>query len=318
MFDIGLEVKLGMKVIYSNQFKEFKGQRSAIAIGSFDGIHLGHQAVINKTKEIAKKNNLEPAVFSFEPHPRQVLSSSHIPGFITSPKQKIKLLTDLNVEYYFCQEFTKSFAKKDFEEFVKNTLHKSLNIGHIIVGEDFSFGRGGNGNIEDLKALGNKYDFSVTPLNIVNNHGEKISSTKIRHLISRGEIDEVKNLLGRYYTMAGEVIHGDARGSKLGFPTANLSLNTDYVLPAKGVYAGYVNYNGNRLRGVANFGHNPTFTVDEYRIEIFIIDLNKNLYGEELEFSLVKYIRPEKKFDDEASLIKAINQDVLYSKKFLC
>lgn len=307
-----------MKVIYSNEFKEFDGQRSAIAIGSFDGIHRGHQAVINKTKEIARENNLKPAVFSFEPHPRQVLSPDHIPGFITSPEQKVKLLTDLNVDYYFCQEFTKSFAKKDFEEFVENILYKSLNIGHIVVGKDFSFGRGGSGNIDDLIELGNKYDFSVTPLNIINNHGEKISSTKIRHLISRGEMDEVKGLLGRYYTMAGKVVHGDARGAKLGFPTANLSLNTDYVLPAKGVYAGYVNYNGNRLRGVANFGHNPTFTVGEYRIEVFIIDLNKNLYGEDLEFSLVKYIRPEKKFDNKDDLIKAIKQDVLYSKKVLC
>ena len=307
-----------MKVIYSNEFKEFNGQRSAIAIGSFDGIHRGHQAVINKTKEIARENNLKPAVFSFEPHPRQVLSPDHIPGFITSPEQKVKLLTDLNVDYYFCQEFTKSFAKKDFEEFVENILYKSLNIGHIVVGKDFSFGRGGSGNIDDLIELGNKYDFSVTPLNIINNHGEKISSTKIRHLISRGEMDEVKGLLGRYYTMAGKVVHGDARGAKLGFPTANLSLNTDYVLPAKGVYAGYVNYNGNRLRGVANFGHNPTFTVGEYRIEVFIIDLNKNLYGEDLEFSLVKYIRPEKKFDNKDDLIKAIKQDVLYSKKVLC
>jgi len=307
-----------MKVIYSNEFKEFDGQRSAIAIGSFDGIHRGHQAVINKTKEIARENNLSPAVFSFEPHPRQVLSPDHIPGFITSPEQKVRLLTDLNIDYYFCQEFTKKFAKKDFEEFVENILYKSLNIGHIIVGEDFSFGRGGSGNIEDLKELGKKFDFSVTPLSIINNHGDKISSTKIRHLISRGEMDEVKGLLGRYYTMAGKVVHGDARGAKLGFPTANLSLNTDYVLPAKGVYAGYVNYNGNRLRGVANFGHNPTFTVGEYRIEVFIIDLNKNLYGEDLEFSLVKYIRPEKKFDKKNDLIEAIKQDVLYSKKVLC
>ena len=307
-----------MKVIYSNEFKEFDGQRSAIAIGSFDGIHRGHQAVINKTKEIARENNLSPAVFSFEPHPRQVLSPDHIPGFITSPEQKVKLLTDLNIDYYFCQEFTKKFAKKDFEEFVENILYKSLNIGHIVVGEDFSFGRGGSGSIEDLKELGEKFDFSVTPLSIINNHGEKISSTKIRHLISRGEMDEVKGLLGRYYTMAGKVVHGDARGAKLGFPTANLSLNTDYVLPAKGVYAGYVNYNGNRLRGVANYGHNPTFTVGEYRIEVFIIDLNKNLYGEDLEFSLVKYIRPEKKFDNKNDLIEAIKQDVLYSKKVLC
>ena len=307
-----------MKVIYSNEFKEFDGQRSAIAIGSFDGIHRGHQAVINKTKEIARENNLSPAVFSFEPHPRQVLSPDHIPGFITSPEQKVRLLTDLNIDYYFCQEFTKKFAKKDFEEFVENILYKSLNIGHIVVGEDFSFGRGGSGSIEDLKELGEKFDFSVTPLSIINNHGEKISSTKIRHLISRGEMDEVKGLLGRYYTMAGKVIHGDARGAKLGFPTANLSLNTDYVLPAKGVYAGYVNYNGNRLRGVANFGHNPTFTVGEYRIEVFIIDLNKNLYGEDLEFSLVKYIRPEKKFDNKNDLIEAIKQDVLYSKEVLC
>ncbi len=307
-----------MKVIYSNEFKEFDGQRSAIAIGSFDGIHRGHQAVINKTKEIARENYLSPAVFSFEPHPRQVLSPDHIPGFITSPEQKVRLLTDLNIDYYFCQEFTKKFAKKDFEEFVENILFKSLNIGHIVVGEDFSFGRGGSGNIEDLKELGEKFDFSVTPLSIINNHGDKISSTKIRHLISRGEMDEVKGLLGRYYTMAGKVVHGDARGAKLGFPTANLSLNTDYVLPAKGVYAGYVNYNGNRLRGVANFGHNPTFTVGEYRIEVFIIDLNKNLYGEDLEFSLVKYIRPEKKFDNKNDLIEAIKQDVLYSKEVLC
>ncbi|MGM0420932.1 MAG: bifunctional riboflavin kinase/FAD synthetase [Bacillota bacterium] len=307
-----------MEVIYSNQFNKFEGTRPAVAIGSFDGIHLGHQAVINKTIEIAQAKSLAPAVFSFKPHPLEVVAPELVTGFLISQEQKIELLSQLGVDYFFCQKFTRQFAGQDFETFVVNILHDHLNIGHIVVGEDFYFGKGGDGGIDDLIKLGNRYDFGVTSLAPIEKNHEKISSTRIRNLISQGNVDQVKELLGRHYTLAGRVVHGYGRGSNLGFPTANLELDINYVLPAQGVYAGYVHYQDNKYKAVANFGENPTFTNDKYSIEIFILNLQEDLYDKKLKFAPVKFVRGEKKFSSPEKLKEAIQEDVLYTERVLC
>ncbi len=307
-----------MEVIYSSQFQNFNGPPAALAIGSFDGIHLGHQQIIKKANALAREKKLVSGLLSFEPHPRQVLQPDRDLGVIISQEQKIEILERMNIDYFFCQEFTREFARQNFADFVESVLCSRLNTSHIVVGEDFSFGRGGSGDVRDLKSLGKKYGFGVTVHSAVKNGGEKISSTRIRKLISRGKVEKVQNLLGRFYEIKGRVVHGQGRGKSLGFPTANLCLETDYVMPKNGVYAGFVRYQNRRFAGAANFGENPTFTSKDYSIEIYILDLNDNIYNEEISFSPVKYIRPEKKFDSKAELVERIKQDILYTRKVLC
>jgi len=307
-----------MEVIYSDKFKNFTGPSVALAIGSFDGIHLGHQKIIEKTCQVARKEKLASGLLSFSPHPRQVLAPEQVKGVIISQEQKVEILQDLNINYYFCQKFTPEFARQNFADFVQNILTNKLNASHIIVGEDFSFGRGGSGDIRDLKRLGDRFDFSVTILSPVKNGGKKISSTRIRELISAGKVEKVHNLLGRFYEIRGNVIHGQGRGKKLGIPTANLELTTDYVLPKNGVYAGFVRHDNRRYAGAANFGNNPTFASKDYSVEIYILDLEENLYEQEISFSPVKFIRPEKRFSNQEELVKRIKEDILYTRKVLC
>ncbi len=307
-----------MNVIYSRQFQKFSGPPAVLAIGSFDGIHLGHQKIIDKTTSLARDKKLISGLLSFQPHPRQVLQPDKVQGVLISQEQKIEILESLNIDYFFCQEFTREFARQNFADFVESVLYSRLNAAHIVVGEDFSFGRGGTGDVRDLKSLGKKYDFGVTIHPAVKNGGKKISSTRIRKLISQGRVEKVQNLLGRFYEIRGKVVHGQGRGKKLGFPTANLSLKTDYVLPQNGVYAGFVRYRDRRFAGAANFGENPTFSSKGYSIEIYILDLDEELYNEKISFSPVKFIRPEEKFSREEELVERIKQDILYTRKVLC
>lgn len=307
-----------MKVLYDEEFASYNGPATALALGTFDGLHKGHQKVINKAKKLAENSDLVSGVFSFNSHPRRVLSSGEGPRVICSSLQKKEILRDLNLEYYFCQEFTSDFSRTQFEEFVEDILVGKLKSRHLIVGEDFTFGYQGEGDSEDLKELGKKLGFNVEILSpLTTEDNKKISSTRIRKLIAAGKVDEIPALLGRYYSLAGRVIHGSGRGHELGFPTANLELEADYILPRSGVYAGYVDYRGSKYKAAANFGYNPTFSEKDYRVEIYILNLKTDLYGERLSINPVEFIREEKKFEDIKELQKTIKADILYTKKVL-
>ncbi len=307
-----------MKVLYDDEFASYDGPPTVLALGTFDGLHKGHQIVINKAKELAAKYSLSSGVFSFNSHPRRVLNSGEGPKVICSPKQKIEILRQMNLEYYFCQEFTTDFSRTQFEKFVADILVEKLKSRLLVVGEDFTFGYQGEGDSESLKDLGSDLGFKVEILApLTTDDNKKISSTRIRNLIAAGRVSEIPELLGRYYTMSGKVIHGSGRGHKLGYPTANLKLEADYILPKSGVYAGYVNYKEDKYKAAANFGYNPTFSSKDYRIEVYILNLKKDLYGERLSFSPVEFIREEKEFEDIADLKETIKSDILYTKKVL-
>ncbi len=307
-----------MKVLYDEEFENYNGPATALALGTFDGVHRGHQKVINKAKELAENNNLASGVFSFNPHPRRVLNSAEGPRVICSHRQKEEILRRLELEYYFCQKFTSDFSRTQFEEFVANILVKKLKSQYLVIGEDFTFGYKGEGNSEDLKQLGEDIGFNVKVLSpLTTDNNKKISSTRIRKLIAAGKVREIPELLGRYYTMAGKVVHGSGRGHELGYPTANLKLEADYILPRSGVYAGYANYKGGKYKAAANFGYNPTFSEQDYRIEVYIINLDKDIYGERVSISPVEFIREEEKFDNISELKKTIQSDILYTKNVL-
>ena len=307
-----------MKVIKSNLFSTYNNNSTVVAIGSFDGLHKGHQKIIKKTIKIAEKRNMKSGVFSFSPHPLEVIAPERSPSFLVSRRQKLNILEELGIDYFFEQEFTEEFSKLTFEEFISNIMIDKIGVKHIIVGSDFKFGKNQSGNTEKLKKLSSKYNINTKIIPIIKKNTNKISSTNIRKLIKAGRVSEVKKYLGRNYKIEGTVVTGEGRGRKLGIPTANLNLTTDYVLPPKGVYAAKVYTGDQEFKSVVNFGEKPTFSSGNYTIEAHILDLEKNLYGDLLEVELYEFIREEEKFSDEEELISKIESDILYTRNILC
>ncbi|MFW6269704.1 MAG: bifunctional riboflavin kinase/FAD synthetase [Bacillota bacterium] len=306
-----------MKICTNPDFKRDDTSPVVIAIGSFDGLHLGHQKIINKTVEDAKKHNLSSGVYSFTPHPLQIINPDKAPDQIISERQKEKKLEQLDIDYYFKQEFTRQFSEINFETFVREILINKINIQKVVVGKDFRFGNNGQGNTEALIKLGKKYAFDVEVLSRLKINNIVVSSSYIRNLIRNGEIKQVPDFLGNYYIIEGKVISGEKRGRKLGFPTANLDLDTNYILPPPGVYAGYVNYEDKKYKAIGNLGYRPTYSGTRYEIEIYILDFCRNIYGEKISFELIRYIREEENFDSDEQLIQQIKRDVLYTKNIL-
>lgn len=308
-----------MEVIKSQSFKDMKIGPLVIALGNFDGIHLGHQEVIKLAEKISKEENIPSAVYTFSPHPLKVIKPAIAPDYLLSESQKIELVSKLGIDYYLQQEFTSTFSQLEYRRFVEEYLIKGLQVKHIVVGEDFKFGSGGMGSLEKLRGLAMEYKFSITGIKNVEEHGNRVSSTLIRKLISLGKVKEVPEYLGRYYRLRGQVIHGFRRGKKIvGYPTANLKPAVNYVLPARGVYACYVYYQAEKYKGIVNFGVNPTFSNDKYSIEVHIYNFNKNIYGEDLCIELVDFIRGEMTFASIKQLSEQIKEDILYTDRLLC
>ncbi|MTI60707.1 MAG: bifunctional riboflavin kinase/FAD synthetase [Firmicutes bacterium] len=308
-----------MEVIKSQSFKDMKIGPLVIALGTFDGIHLGHQKVIKLAEKISKEENIPSAVYTFFPHPLKVIKPAIAPDYLLSESQKIELISKLDIDYYLQQEFTSAFSQLDYRRFVEEYLIKGLQVKHIVVGEDFKLGSRGMGSIEKLRELAREFKFSITGIKNVEEHGNRVSSTLIRKLISLGKVKEVPEYLGRYYRLKGQVIHGFSRGKKIvGYPTANLKTAVNYVLPPRGVYACYVYYRAEKYKGIVNFGVNPTFSNDRYSIEVHIYNFNKNIYGEDLCIELVDFIRGEMTFASIKELSAQIKEDILYTARLLC
>ena len=195
---------------------------------------------------------------------------------------------------------------------------KKLNISHIIVGNDFKFGKDQFGDTDKLKEISKKYNISVHALEVLKESNSKISSTHIRKLIREGNVAEVSKYLGRNYILEGKVITGEGRGKKLGIPTANIKLDTDYVLPPKGVYACYAHYNNKKYDAIVNFGKKPTFANKKYSIEVHIFDMAKDIYGSKLKVELIDFVRGQKAFSSEEELVSQIKDDILYTRNLLC
>ncbi|WP_090866593.1 bifunctional riboflavin kinase/FAD synthetase [Oceanobacillus limi] len=280
------------------------------AIGFFDGIHKGHQHVIETAVQEASNNQMESAVITFHPHPSVVLNKSEKQvKYITPIKEKKAILQKMNVDRLYIITFNKELSNLSPREFINHFI-VGLHIKHLVAGFDFSYGHRGKGNMDNIDDHAQER-FTYTKIDKVVLDGEKVSSTRIRKLLENGNVEKVQELLGRPLSITGEVIEGAKRGRELGFPTANLFINQDTLLPKPGIYAVKVIIKNNVYEGMASLGINPTFTEDriDLSLEVHIFDYNNDLYGEELQLQWHKFIRDEEKFDNVDQLIKKIEQD---------
>ncbi len=305
-----------MRIITSLDEIEAPFLNAVVTVGNFDGVHLGHQALMQKVKERTKDINGTSVVFTFEPHPVKVLRGKHLP-LITPFPRKMELIAQQGIEIAICPPFTKEFAQIEAREFICEILMKKIGMKEMVVGYDFAFGKKREGNIDTLKKWGRELGFKVYVVGPICINGIIVSSTKVRELIMAGEMEKVKELLGRYYQVTGTVIKGKDRGGRLlGIPTANLKLVNE-VFPKNGVYAVEVIYEGKVYLGVANIGFNPTFGDNALSVETHILDFNQNIYGKVIRVNFVKRLRDEKKFANLKALKAQIQKDIEVARRVL-
>ncbi len=283
----------------------------SLAIGFFDGLHKGHQTVIHTAIEKAKELSIRSAVMTFNPHPSHVLGGGKNKiGYITPFEEKRRLLENMGVDALFVVKFDMQLASLKPNEFV-DLFIKSLGIKHVTAGFDYSFGSKGAGTMEDMKKL-SAGAYETTIIGKVTDNADKISSTRIRKLLSEGNVEDASLLLGRNFRTIGVVIGGEKKGRLLGFPTANVSPSEDSILPGNGVYAVRFIVDGTSMKGVCNVGVKPTFDNPEIKsplVEVHILDYDGDLYEKEVAVEWVKHIREEKKFESVDALISQIEKD---------
>lgn len=288
---------------------------TALALGNFDGVHIGHQELIKSMIKNAKKRGLTPAILIFQNHTKSFVYGNG-PRFINNNKQKNDFLEKLGVEVLYTMKFDRDIMQLSPEEFVRDILIHKLNCKFVTVGSDYRFGYRAEGDANHLKRISKELDFCVEILEPLRSNGIVISSTLIRELIANGNIKEANHLLARPFTIIGEVIHGKGIGKNMGVPTANMLLKNKYIIPKNGIYQTETTIDGKRYLSATNVGVNPTFIEDELKIENHIINLNEDIYGKEIEVSFFKYIRPEMKFDSVDMLIEQMNRDISFIKKY--
>lgn len=289
-----------------------------LAIGVFDGVHLGHQAVISAATSHARAADGTPVVMTFDPHPLKVLRPQHAPHLLTATQHKIALIRDMGVEHLLVINFDRKFAATSPEEFVEELVMHSRPLREICVGHEWSFGKDRRGNLDLLKRLGVQLDFSVVGVPPVLVNGEVVSSTAIRQAVEKGDLAKGAEMLGREYTILGTVTHGDNLGKKIGFPTANLSAHSEQF-PPNGVYFADARVNGVLYYGVINLGYRPTVSSgkSERVLEIHMLDFDRDIYGEDVEVRFMRHLRPERKFESLESLAQQIELDVRRARE-LC
>jgi riboflavin kinase/FMN adenylyltransferase len=286
-----------------------------LAIGVFDGVHLGHKAVISTSAEHAHAADGKPVVVTFAPHPEKVLRPAAAPHLLTATRHKIALIRGLGVEHLLVIKFDERFAATEPEDFVRQLVEHSNPLREICVGHKWAFGRNRRGNLELLKKLGAQFNFNVVGIPPVSVKGELVSSTTIRRAVEAGDLEKAAEMLGREYTILGTVVRGDNLGKKIGFPTANLSAHSEQF-PPNGVYIAEAKLDGVAYPGVVNLGYRPTVSSQKERVlEIHLLDFDRDIYGSDLELRFLGYLRPEKKFDSVEALTRQIEADVTQARK---
>ena len=308
-----------MQVHYGiSSYKNIKNP--VITVGTFDGVHFGHQKIINRLCKIAKTINGESILLTFDPHPRSVLFKNQSIKLINTLDEKIKLLEQLGLDHLVVYPFTKSFSKMSGTDYVKQHLIKELGVHTLVIGYDHHFGNDRSGNIDLLRSMQDKEDYQLEEIAAHEIDEISISSTKIRTAINSGQLSLVKDFLGYNYFITGEVTHGDGIGKTLGFPTANISLsNNDKIIPKFGVYAVKANIDNNLFDGIMNIGTRPTLNniSNELRLEVHLFNFNESIYGKHIQVDLIDTIRNEIKFNDIETLKRQIAIDCEKAKKIL-
>jgi riboflavin kinase / FMN adenylyltransferase len=299
--------------IYTNAKLNKKHHKGVIAIGNFDGIHLGHQKIISDASKKAKKNKVPFGIMTFEPIPSMFFNSKIKNHRINSLKQKKDQLKKLKLDFLIIIKFNKSFSLLTSEQFIKKIIYDKTKCNFLIVSKNFKFGHNRQGNISTLKKYEKLYGFKTLITKPYKKNKKIISSTLIRKKILFGKIEEANKLLNREWIIEGKVIKGKQRGRNIGFPTCNVKLN-DYIVPRLGVYAVKINGTQFGKKGIANIGFRPTFNGKNLLLETNIFGINKNLYNKEISVSFRKFIRPEKKFKSLEHLKKQIEIDIKKAK----
>lgn len=302
--------------IFREDFSPEDFKRPILTLGSYDGLHLGHQEIIRRVLQEARKRGGEGVVFTFEPHPAKVLHPSDPFPLITPYGKKMKLLEEMGVEAVINYPFTLELASLPPERFVKEILLQKVNPEKVIVGYNFTFGSKKGGTAADLKRMGRELGFEVEVVPPFKIDHEVVSSSRIRELIRRGAIPEANRLLGRDFLIVGEVVPGSGRGRDLGFPTANIQTEQE-LLPPKGVYAAWAHLGQKKQPAVVNIGTRPTFGEDNFTIEAYLPGYRGDLYGRELMLGLVQRLRQERPFEGPEELSRQIAEDVKRSLEIL-
>lgn len=293
---------------------------AVITIGNFDGVHKGHQAILHQVIEHAEIINGTSVAITFEPHPMKLLSSNGSPQLITLYEQKIELIEQTGIDVLICIPFNRVFAEITAAEFVEEILVQKIGMKAIIIGKDYKFGKNREGSVEFLKKYTQQYNIEVLVADwipISQQFLERISSTRVREIVTEGRVEEAWHLLGRYYQIRGEVVTGRQRGGPmLGFPTANIKL-VDELCPKAGVYAVTTEWRKKKYKGVANIGYAPTFDDYLFTVEVHIFDFKHDIYDETIRINFIKRIRDEKKFANIDELHHQISKDIEDAKMIL-
>lgn len=289
---------------------------SVITIGNFDGVHTGHQAVIRQLQQYAREVALPTVVVTFEPQPLEFFAPQAAPARLTSFREKMEWLNEHGIDRVVCLRFQQSLAELPAEDFVEQLLVRGLEASYIVVGDDFRFGKGRVGDFKLLQAMQEKYHFRVLSTDTLMADGGRVSSSRIRGLLTEGRLREVKSMLGRTYSMSGRVIHGDNRGKQLGFPTANIALKRNKS-PLLGVFAVRVEgLDGRVYPGVANLGTRPVFAGKQVLLEVHLLDFNRDIYGRHLHVNFDHRIRAEQKFSSVEELVAQIDKDIESTRRY--
>jgi riboflavin kinase / FMN adenylyltransferase len=300
-----------MKIIHAPRELEPAGRRVCLAIGFFDGVHLGHQQIVRQTISNARQHEAIALVITFDQHPNSVVAPDRVPPLIYSLPQKLRAIETLGVDTLLLIHFDEPFSQQTGEEFIRGLARDLGSLQSICVGANFVFGHKRGGNVELLKKLGEELKFTVHGLAAVALDGKAVSSTRIRQAIQAGELDAASQMLGRAYSLAGKVVRGDGLGRQLGFPTANIDFN-GLALPPKGVYAVHAEAGDRTWRAVLNIGFRPTLQNPnpQLQVEAHLLDFQGDIYGQQLEIIFVEKLREEKKFGSLPELRAQIGRDI--------
>lgn len=309
-----------MQVIKDLNGFEFD-KKSAITVGTFDGIHSGHKKIIEKLNEVKESKGLRSVIITFDPHPQIVLrNKAKDIKILTTLEEKLEIFIQLNIDIAYVINFTNKFSQTTADEFYKNYLIKKIGLSDLILGYDHMFGKNREGNFDTLKELSVQNDFTVDKVEEYKFEGQHISSTVLRNLLSNeGNVKRVSQILGRYYSIEGKVVEGKQLGRELGFPTANIEVTNEYkLIPKKGIYTVQVQIDGEYFWGMMSIGSNPTVTEESsIKLEVNIFDFNKNIYGKSIKVSFIERLRDEKKFESLEELKTQISEDKKISLKII-
>ncbi|MDP2236920.1 MAG: bifunctional riboflavin kinase/FAD synthetase [Bacteroidales bacterium] len=294
-------------------------KNAIVTVGTFDGVHLGHQAIFRKMIQDAKEIGGQTVVITFHPHPRLVLNiDSSSLRFITTQEKKLQILEKTGIDHVIIIRFTKEFSRTNSETFIREYIVEKIKPARLVIGYDHHFGKNRMGDFKLLYDLSQKYHFKVERIAAQDVENIAISSTKIRKALEAGDVKKANRLLGYEYTICGTVVHGNARGRDMGFPTANIETDPQFkLITFCGVYACHVEHKGKRYAGMGNIGYRPTIGNDDLTIEVNIFDFNETIYGDEICISFMERIRDEEKFDSIESLKQRLIIDREEAKKLL-